>query len=523
MSQEHSYGFKLYFWNLFLPISLVTFYFIGKIYFDNGLGRFHSTNSLKWESLCRMTFILTFVTACTILELLLVERYGIGSPQVLQIYFLLSFGILCLILNYAIPCTLITLVCLQLKFTLFPVVASVIFACTCFQISLWAIGETFPVTSLKRSATVLEYICTFSVQASILRLSVLGVITAGIISGFTSIYFPINQLMIFGGVDIQLIKSKESSLMQVLRAILSRKRSLLLDEQRQRAEAREIREAGGFFSGTTSALLRQINHKYSIDSYAASVRKEISLMEEVFQDMFIDLVNIRELHEQSAFSRTFIGRITKFVGYLLTVACAVKFAGASWNCVSYLLSLSSPYERSDNQNPDNVSRGILRLILLLFGVRADASFWAPLISFIILGSLAMSQVRSFLVTFQQFAKLGLILTTNTETYALVLAFVTGLYFMACVILLRSQVLPQAMLLDTTGGSGAVIGEGVRLSFFFWLFDVTYVASTTLFSLYLWTEQRKRRLVAESSFYHTVEERETSRTLGGDTNMRRRNV
>ena len=51
-----------------IAVSWVLFYLFGKFYFEEGLGEFHSTHSKQSATVCKSVFILTFVSACTILE-----------------------------------------------------------------------------------------------------------------------------------------------------------------------------------------------------------------------------------------------------------------------------------------------------------------------------------------------------------------------------------------------------------------------------------------------------------------------
>ena len=62
------------------PSSWYCFYWLGKMYFERYLGIYHATSSKHWSTLCKLIFLLTFVTACNLLELMLFEILDLLPP-----------------------------------------------------------------------------------------------------------------------------------------------------------------------------------------------------------------------------------------------------------------------------------------------------------------------------------------------------------------------------------------------------------------------------------------------------------
>jgi len=57
---------------------------------------------------------------------------------------------------------------------------------------------------------------------------VLGTVAAAVISGFATVFFPLEQLLIFRGVDAEQLRRREASLAQILREIATRKKQILV-------------------------------------------------------------------------------------------------------------------------------------------------------------------------------------------------------------------------------------------------------------------------------------------------------
>ena len=115
---------------------------------------------------------------------------------------------------------------------------------------------------------------------------------------------------------------------------------------------------------------------------------------------------------------------------------------------------------------------MLKLLESTFQVHFHTDKWLLILHCLYVGALGLMQVRAFLGTMGQFARMGF-LSTNTELYALVLAYLSGFYFVASVVLLRTQ-LP----LNYRKGVTVALGP-FGFDFFAWIFDCIFVISTTI--------------------------------------------
>ena len=99
--------FDLQLYHLFIfPSSWLCFVLIGKFFFETGLGSYHSTSSKQWATLCKSLFLVTFVTACTLLELVTFEILDVLHPALRLFVWTSSLAILALLLNVCIPAVL---------------------------------------------------------------------------------------------------------------------------------------------------------------------------------------------------------------------------------------------------------------------------------------------------------------------------------------------------------------------------------------------------------------------------------
>ena len=115
------------------PTSWLAFVLIGRFFFETGLGQYHSTSSKQWATLCKSLFLMTFVTACTLLELVTFEILDLLHPALRLFVWTSSLAILALLL--AISAGLHKNLSVRLSFLLGGVSVLV------FQMLMWITGS----------------------------------------------------------------------------------------------------------------------------------------------------------------------------------------------------------------------------------------------------------------------------------------------------------------------------------------------------------------------------------------------
>ena len=105
------------------------------------------------------------------------------------------------------------------------------------------------------------------------------------------------------------------------------------------------------------------------------------------------------------------------------------------------------------------------------------------------------QIRGFLDTTKQISmsqmdKKGFSLLKG-EIYTLLLAYASGCYFLACVVLLRVH-LPRRFRIGIT----VVLGEERDFGFYTWWYEIIFVTGTIVAAVYLWSKKKRRRIELE---------------------------
>lgn len=170
-------------------VSWIVFFLTGKIFFEYVLGSYHSSGSQIWAVSCKILFLLTFVIACTLLELLSLEILDLMHAELREWAWTITLGMLCALLNVFIPASVVVSVGLQMGLSIPHISFYTVNVLALFQIMLWLSGELLPLSVLGHHPTLFQYILSmpFNVQQSVAHLTVIGSATAAIISGFATV------------------------------------------------------------------------------------------------------------------------------------------------------------------------------------------------------------------------------------------------------------------------------------------------------------------------------------------------
>ena len=387
-AQQHQSIFDLRSYDLFIfPISWLIFVTIGRAFFENCLGQYHSTHSKKWASLCKSLFLLSFVTCCTLLELVTFEILDLLHPALRLFFWTTSLAILALLLNVLIPAVLAVSMGFHKNFSVrFSILLGLISLCL-FQSVMWLTGsflhsyqnkQHFSATSSNEAIldygtrdldnidisdisspsvlkwvfmfdrenasntdnqslitpliAIIDFILQFDIQQSIANIAVLGTVCAAIISGFATVFFPLEQLLIFRGVDAEQLRRREHSLSQLLREIATRKKEVLLLSHRLSASSYHLDVSGNcraphsrIMDNELSLFDRRSTHNIGIDKFSGSddynlpfLNKSVTLLEELSADLFSEIVDLKQQQHNAETAQTQWGRIMKFLGQILT-------------------------------------------------------------------------------------------------------------------------------------------------------------------------------------------------------------
>jgi hypothetical protein len=378
-------------------------------------------------------------------------------------------------------------------------------------------------------------------------LAMMGTGIAAVVAGFTTVTFPIEQLLVMRGMKKRVYKpdTRESHLADLLFRIARLKRKMIAqtgnhdgasyispaDFQKSGVVVKKKEERGvdgigqsSFLQTMSSTTCRRIarlwrhldtqfidilkapesmihrvsdmarrknvrssisasihvNKLASIESsslqrdrtrgslFYHEIEKEITALESDAKIAFRGVVDAFEIQSQVDFSNTASGRWLWIFGLFMSSVAVLRLILAATNIGgAVVVSRDGAQEKSDIEY-------ILSYVSKYAGI--NIFNWNIFLHIIIVGSLGLMQIRAFLGSMMRMAKLGL-LSTNTELYALVLAYLSGLYFLASVVLLRTQ-LPLVYRKGITVALGAF-----DFAIFSWIFDCLFVISSICSAIY----------------------------------------
>ena len=598
------------------PTTWLLFFFLGRWFFDNVLGRYHATSSRYWALGCKLIFLVTFVSACNLLQLMIADVYGFMHPSLRIVAWTSTLSILCFLLNGTIP----FMIAVSMGRTLgLPRILAGVLGMGCvliFQLGFWFVGETLlsdMSETWKDHHNVLLVIFLYKqlflkdLEHSVAIVAMMGTFTSAMIAGFATVSFPMDQLMIFRGVNEKLLRAKERTHIEVLSMIAAQKRELLLcgTDTKQRGKQnragidppsgnqiaaevpsgrsvknrrlekekekdrgildsgisafsfnrhsvrasinyslarltrsrseylqyfKEFARVQGFFAVNLRRLSSLISQVWwSIDSIvdhviintrrlwagqslqafrwragSASNRynelgqagptspemrllRDIPILEQLAEDIFRDIAHSHELQEQAEFAATKCGKAIWWCGVFLSGVGTVRLYFALSHIAKgfFYTYISEPGTRPDP---------LTSVDIFLQWTELDPAQWAFPLNITVICFLGAFQIRALLGSMMIAARLGF-LSTNTELYALVLAYMSGFYFIASIVLLRTE-LPIAYRKGVTMALGQF-----SFDYFEWLFDRIYLTSAAISLLYLWGDARRKKTLSKRFFLH----------------------
>lgn len=510
---------------------------MGKLYFEKYLGVYHATSSKHWSTLCKSIFLVTYVAACNLLQLMVFELLDMLPPASRRLAWSTTFSILCLLLNVTIPFVGAASVgrTLGLRRSLCACLGAG--NVLCVQIWLWVIAETFITDHAESwkdhsSTNVVEFLVRQllfkDIQHSIALIAMMGTVIAAVVAGFATVAFPLEQLIIMKGVKHTNLDSREATLLKLLGVVAKVKRNLTKWKSEEGIEVRSLEhgEPSSFdhekhtfrrnvsrnncekiadlwrrvdswifsvlaIQRSSASLKRRRDVRSSITALTPFRRiiepdgslgrpresdqmirlnKVLVASEIAAKNAFRNVIDTHELRLQGHLINTAYGKGMWIFGISMSIVAISRLLLGLVNTIRAVIGDNTYYIREESD-----IEYLLAFVKDYTGL--DFSNWNTLLHIVVVGSLGLMQIRAFLGSMMRMAKLGL-LSTNTELYALVLAYLSGLYFLASIVLLRTQ-LPLAYRKGVTVALGPF-----DFAIFSWIFDCLFVLSAICSVLYI---------------------------------------
>lgn len=233
------------------------------------------------------------------------------------------------------------------------------------------IGDQFPITSPNYGA--------LSIEQGLSRVGVIGVSLIGVLSGFGAVNYPYTSMTCFmRAVNRSDILQLERKLMHNYGMIIDKKRRVANKE----AELKNQRTSGWSVGSYTLGLLT------SSDSESVSeLKSKCATLEELTRQLFLELVELRQMQQRIVWSKTFKGQYFNFLGYIFSAYCVMKILICGYNLILDRVV-----------KVDIVTRG-LQIAITYVGLEIDdVRLWSQHLSFFLVGIIVFTSIRGLLIT-----------------------------------------------------------------------------------------------------------------------------
>eukprot|EP00759_Apiculatamorpha_spiralis_P026282 PhF_6_TR29328/c0_g1_i2/m.43042/K22193/GPR89, GPHR; golgi pH regulator len=313
------------------------------------------------------------------------------------------------------------------------------------------------------------FVCVLSswVSEKVIRgMAFSGVALMAVLSGYGAVTTPYTYLLPYfwrtERVDLlELQRSLHTTLEQVLT------KSIQMAKLKKQSSSSATTGGGSTLNTTPPSGISKVwsavkqfgSSSSSVEASIAELQREIVTLHSNGSSIYIQTHEAAERSESVALSFTLKGRLYTFLGVFLSVYCVCKVC---LTCVNLLLQRSSSI--------DPVTRAVT-LLSTTFGLESlNLIAYVNQISFMFLTILIASSVRGLLLSIFK-ALTAYASTIGAETITLAFTEAMGLYFFACVILIRGN-LPIQHRAEVTEALG--VSDVLDFSFYQRVFDMTFV-------------------------------------------------
>ena len=518
--------------------SFVCFLLLGGLFFVRKLLSEYELKA-RWVA---GVFCLTFSLSCSMFELIIFEILGVLSAEARWLVWKIDIYCMLMLLVFVLPAALIHQLSEQ---TIQDSRRRMAGTAACFALFLYLfykLGDPFPFIVNSNSSSsgagqhssdptippvrgwlelVAPFVSWLSIEHGISRVGVIGVTSMAVFSGFGAVNCPYTYMSYFlRAIQPQDVQQMEKRAWQNVNRILATQKKLLMAEANSgsalykgtpadgsKQTAMTYQSTGGqstvwasvqrLFAATPrpsssfpSSLTLHSSSWHSSPSASSaaltrdvrSLRAELRVLDLVSRQLFVELQSLREGVSAAATARTWYGRLQNLLGYFFSLFCLYKMLLATVNIV---------FQRVNKIDPITRSLSLLLNHVLLIDVD-DVRVWSQYLSFLLVGVLVATQIRSFLLLlmrlFHAYAS-----PASSSAMVLLLCELMGMYFVSSVLLMRMS-LPMEYRIAIS----AVLGD-IEFHFYHHWFDLIFVlsATTSIVGLFLARQAVTRiRLVDE---------------------------
>lgn len=346
---------------LMLGASQIIFLVFGWFFFTEHLFRDYEVQ----HKLIQLMFSTILSLSCTMFELIIFEILGVLSTDSRKLSWTITIYSMLFMLIFIIPFYIGYFTISNSRLVDRPIAVKMV-SIVIYIIFIYIFittGDPFPITSPKHGV--------FSIEQGLSRVGIIGVTLIGLLSGFGAVNYPYTSMACFMRPISQIdLLQLERTLSHTYETILKKKKEILYEEQ-----ARSNQSAGWLSSWTFGS--NDLN----------KLKLDCSNNEELSRQLYLELVDMRQMEERIRWSRTIKGKYFNFAGYIFSVYCICKII----MCTNNIL-----FNRV--VKVDVVTRG-LQIAVNYIGLEIeDVQSWSQHISFTFVGIIVVTSIRGLLIT-----------------------------------------------------------------------------------------------------------------------------
>lgn len=455
---------NMFFFDLVLTsASLVALFLAGKLFLSLNLYRDFDNK----EPALQILFSTVFALSCHLLEVLLFEIIGIMESNTRVLVWKIDMWCLIFALLVVLP---MYNVYKQLTSLTRITRGQAMAACFAFEAGLlyafWGFGKYLP--------GVPENQGIFRLEQAVSRLGVLGTWFIAVLSGYGTVDLPYSYLSLFiRPVEKVEILAMEDQYRKALELSLEKKKRIALveNELENSGEVSSSRGANSVFNRVMHAVM-QSGYGSSKEETLRALKIEVDALDTLAKTLFVEVMELKKDRQRALISRTLMGHVHNFLGYLMSAYCMYRMYAA----IKYLIV-------SEDFSTDPVSK-FLGIGLRWFShgsINIDLDLTAQYVTLLFIGSMCSISLRGFLRNMRRFFsalsggwRMGILVIILTE--------LTGMYSISSLLLIR-----QKLPVKYRANLAEVLGSELEFHFFHRHFNSLFLASALLTLLLLYAQ------------------------------------
>lgn len=437
--------------------SQVIFLLFGWMFFSKKLFRDYEVQ----HTLVQLLFSVTLSLSCSMFELIIFEILGVFNANSRYFYWKITIYIMLIMLIFILPFCISYFIISNSRLKqnqLFVKIGSIglyiLFMCIFVKI-----GDQFPITSPNYGA--------LSIEQGLSRVGVIGVSLIGVLSGFGAVNYPYTSMTCFmRSVNRSDVLQLERKLMHNYGMIIDKKKRIATKEE----EAKSQRSSGWSVGSYAFGLLGS-----SEAESVSELKSSCNTLEELTRQLFLELVELRQMQQRIVWSKTLKGQYFNMLGYIFSAYCVMKILICTHNLILDRVV-----------KVDIVTRGLQIAITYVGLAIEDVRLWSQHLSFALVGIIVVTSIRGLLITMTKWFY-ALSSSKSSNIIVLVLAQTMGMYFVSSVLLMRMNVPLEYRKIITQ-----VLGD-LQFQFYHKWFDLIFLFSALMSIGVLWFVHKSHQI------------------------------